>query len=59
MIIIHHTRLLNTIEIASMRLRQMQNLYTEIFKTLANMNLLYMWELFEILAHLATPQEDL
>ena len=47
MTIIHHTRLLNTTEMANMRVRQMQHLCIEIYKTLANMNPPYMQELFE------------
>ena len=39
--------LLNTTEMANMRVRQMQNLCIEIYKTLANMNPPYMQELFE------------
>ena len=39
--------LLNTTEMACMRVRQMQNLCIEIYKTLANMNPSYMQELFE------------
>ena len=47
MTIIHHTRLLNTTEMANMRVIQMQHLCIEIYKTLANMNPPYMQELFE------------
>ena len=39
--------LLNTTEMANMRVREMQNLYIEIYKILANMNPPYMQELFE------------
>ena len=39
--------LLNTTEMANMRVRQMQNLCIEIYKTLADMNPPYMQELFE------------
>ena len=39
--------LLNTTEMANMRVRQMQNLCIEIYKTLANMNPPYMQELLE------------
>ena len=39
--------LLNTTEMANMRVRHMQNLCTEIYKTLVNMNPPYMQELFE------------
>ena len=39
--------LLNTTDLANMRVRQMQNLCIEIYKTLANMDPPYMQELFE------------
>ena len=39
--------LLNTTEMTNMRVRQMQNQCIKIFKTLNNMNLPYMQELFE------------
>ena len=50
--------LLNTAEMANVTVWQMQNLYIEIYKTLANMNPPYLQSYLRE-AHLATPQEDL
>ena len=42
-----HEALLNTTEVANMRVRQMHNLCVEIYKNLGNMNPPYIWELFD------------